>query len=164
VPVPIFLVGFRSSGSALSGAADPLRAVRSLTPSRPTPREAGPPSEPRVDPEPPAAATEGGNQAGQSEHRPGSSGQSDSIDLIIDKLPHHMLVRPIPVTIAPLGDRVFIASTTDLDITVTGNSLSDALLLLKQQLEATYEGLRGKASSREQERQLKRLREYIRDN
>jgi len=165
VPVPIFVVGFRSSGSALSGAANPLRAVRPLTPSRPSPREAGPPSEPtRADPEPPNAATEGGNQAGQSEHRPASTGQSDSIDLIIDKLPHHMLVRPIPVTIAPLGDRVFIASTTDLDITVTGNSLSDALLLLKQQLEATYEGLRGKASSREQERQLKRLREYIRDN
>ncbi|HKM69597.1 MAG TPA: hypothetical protein VJX94_05925 [Stellaceae bacterium] len=99
-----------------------------------------------------------------TQDRPAPPRQGDSIDLIIDKLPRHALVKPIPVTISPLGDRVFIASTPDLDITVTGNSLSDALLLLKQQLESTYESLRGKASTREQERQLRRLHEYIREN
>ena len=84
--------------------------------------------------------------------------------MIIDKLPRHGLVKPIPVTIAPLGDRVFVASTPDLDITVTGNSLSDALLLLKQQLETTYESLRTKASTKDQERQLNRMRAYIQES
>jgi len=112
-----------------------------------------------------AAPDDGGQPAPPKERRGSTSGQGgDSIDLIIDKLPRHALVKPIPVTISPLGDRVFIASTPDLDITVTGNSLSDALLLLKQQLESTYESLRSKASGREEERQLRRLREYIRDH
>src|ERR1700746_2043614 len=167
VPVPIFVVGFGSPGSVLPGASTPLRPVPALTPSRPPPREASAATEPaqpaRGNPEPPAAA-DSGSEAEQSEHRPAPTGQSDSIDLIIDKLPRHLLVKPIPVTIAPLGDRVFIASTPDLDITVTGNSLSDALLLLKQRLESTYENLRGKASGREEERQLKRLRDYMRDH
>jgi hypothetical protein len=115
--------------------------------------------------EPPPTSSDNGSEPAQTKDRQASSsGQGDSIDLIIDKLPRHALVKPIPVTISPLGDRVFIASTPDLDITVTGNSLSDALLLLKQQLESTYENLRGKASSREEERQLKRLRDYIRDH
>ena len=110
------------------------------------------------------APDSGGEPDQAKDRRASTSAQGDSIDLIIDKLPRHALVKPIPVTISPLGDRVFIASTPDLDITVTGNSLSDALLLLKQQLESTYENLRGKASGREEERQLKRLRDYIRDH
>ena len=102
-------------------------------------------------------------EAPQTPDGPAAPGQGDGIDLIIDKLPRHGLVKPIPVTISPLGDRVFVASTPDLDITVTGNSLSDALLLLKQQLESTYESLRSKASTKEQERQLTRMRAYIQD-
>jgi len=114
---------------------------------------------------PPPTASDNGSEPAQTKDRQAPTpGQGDSIDLIIDKLPRHALVKPIPVTISPLGDRVFIASTPDLDITVTGNSLSDALLLLKQQLESTYENLRGKASGREEERQFKRLRDYIRDH
>jgi hypothetical protein len=161
VPIPLFVVGFRNTGSALSGVATP----RAATERRPPPREQSATSKPtQGNPEPAAPAAPVAGEAAQAEPRPAPSGQSDSIDLIIDKLPRHTLVKPIPVTITPLGDRVFIASTPDLDITVTGNSLSDALLLLKQQLESTYEGLRGKASTREQERQLKRFRDYIRDN
>jgi hypothetical protein len=160
VPIPLFVVGFSNTVSAFSGVATP-RAIQ----GRAAQREQSAPSAPtQGNPEPPAPAADVGGEAAQAEPRPAPSGQSDSIDLIIDKLPRHTLVKPIPVTITPLGDRVFIASTPDLDITVTGNSLSDALLLLKQQLESTYEGLRGKASTREQERQLKRFRDYIRDN
>jgi hypothetical protein len=165
VPVPIFLVGFRSTGFALTGVSNPLRPSQATTPSRPSQHDGGAASEPtHGNPEPPVRAAHPADEMTQTEHRPAPTGQSDSIDLIIDKLPHHMLVKPIPVTIAPLGDRVFIASTPDLDITVTGNSLSDALLLLKQQLESTYDSLRGKPTTREQERQMKRLRDYIRDN
>ncbi|MBV8088071.1 MAG: hypothetical protein JO139_00575 [Alphaproteobacteria bacterium] len=100
-----------------------------------------------------------------AQDRPPAPKQGDSIDLIIDKLPRHRLVKPVPVSISPLGDRVFVASAPDLDITVTGNSLSDALLLLKQHLETSYDGLRkaGSANKKEQERQLERLRAYIQD-
>jgi hypothetical protein len=161
------MVGFKSTGIALTGVKNPLR------PPEVVEQAASPPAEESTvggeavaSSEPPAAAPDDGSPPAPAKDRrsTASSGQGDSIDLIIDKLPRHALVKPIPVTISPLGDRVFIASTPDLDITVTGNSLSDALLLLKQQLESTYESLRGKASGREEERQLRRLREYIRDH
>jgi hypothetical protein len=169
VPIPVLMVGFKSTGIALTGVTNSIRPPQpSEQAASPPPAEDRAPSpEPAASPEPPPVAEpdNGAEPASAKERRaPSSSGQGDSIDLIIDKLPRHALVKPIPVTISPLGDRVFIASTADLDITVTGNSLSDALLLLKQQLESTYESLRGKASGREEERQLRRLREYIRDH
>jgi len=165
VPVPIFVVGFRSTGSLSSGASNPLPRPLVEAQGPPSlPKERAPSEHPRENPASAAAAADVGSEAVPTQDRPAPPRQGDSIDLIIDKLPRHALVKPIPVTISPLGDRVFIASTPDLDITVTGNSLSDALLLLKQQLESTYESLRGKASTREQERQLRRLHEYIREN
>ena len=165
VPIPIFVVGFKSTGIVLTGVKNPVRSSRLVQQAGPPPAEgATTTGELGGRSEPAATASGTGSEPARAEDRRTSSGQSDSIDLIIDKLPRHALVKPIPVTISPLGDRVFIASTPDLDITVTGNSLSDALLLLKQQLESTYENLRGKASGREEERQLKRLRDYIRDH
>jgi hypothetical protein len=166
VPIPILVVGFKSTGIVITGVKNPVRSPRLVQQADPPPAdevtttgELGGRSEPAA-----TASDNNSESAPGKDRRTSSSGQGDSIDLIIDKLPRHALVKPIPVTISPLGDRVFIASTPDLDITVTGNSLSDALLLLKQQLESTYENLRGKASGREEERQLKRLRDYIRDH
>ena len=165
VPIPVLIVGFKSTGIALTGVKNPVRPPQLVEQAGPPPTEEATTSELGGGSEPPQTASDNGSQPAQTKDRPASpSGQGDGIDLIIDKLPRHALVKPIPVTISPLGDRVFIASTPDLDITVTGNSLSDALLLLKQQLESTYENLRGKASGREEERQLKRLRDYIRDH
>jgi hypothetical protein len=166
VPIPVLVVGFKSTGIALTGARNTIRPPLVVAQAGPLPSEESTSSGKLGGrPEPPATAPESGSEPAQTkDRRAPASGQADSIDLIIDKLPRHALVKPIPVTISPLGDRVFIASTPDLDITVTGNSLSDALLLLKQQLESTYENLRGKASGREEERQLKRLRDYIRDH
>jgi hypothetical protein len=165
IPAPIFVLGFSSSGAALSGISGGARSSPP-TPARP-PRPEQAPSQPP--PEPSARAEPSAEPAAdakppQGQDSPAAPGQVDGIDLIIDKLPRHGLVKPIPVTIAPLGDRVFVASTPDLDITVTGNSLSDALLLLKQQLETTYESLRTKASTKEQERQLSRMRAYIQES
>jgi hypothetical protein len=153
VPVPIFMLGFNSAGAALSGVTSGARPQ--AVASAPIP-----PNEVKT---PPFGPPPAGGEAAQARDRPAPK-QSDSIDLIIDKLPRHGLIKPIPVTISPLGDRVFVASTPDLDITVTGNSLSDALLLLKQQLETTYESLRERVSNKEQERQLSRLRAYIQDS
>ena len=166
VPIPVLIVGFKSTGIALTGAKNPVRPPQLAEQAGPPPaEEATTTGELGGRSEPLQTASDNGSEPAQTKDRQAStSGQGDSIDLIIDKLPRHALVKPIPVTISPLGDRVFIASTPDLDITVTGNSLSDALLLLKQQLESTYENLRGKASGREEERQFKRLRDYIRDH
>ena len=166
VPIPVLVVGFKSTGIALTGVKNPVRPPQLVEQAGPPPAEESTSSgEPGGRSESPTTVPDNGSEPAQTKDRQAStSGQGDSIDLIIDKLPRHALVKPIPVTISPLGDRVFIASTPDLDITVTGNSLSDALLLLKQQLESTYENLRGKASGREEERQLKRLRDYIRDH
>lgn len=166
VPIPVLVVGFKSTGIALSGVRNPVRRPQLAEQAGPPPAEEATTSgELGGKSEPPPTASDNGSEPAQTKDRQAPTpGQGDSIDLIIDKLPRHALVKPIPVTISPLGDRVFIASTPDLDITVTGNSLSDALLLLKQQLEATYENLRGKASGREEERQFKRLRDYIRDH
>jgi len=166
IPVPVLVVGFKSSGIALSGVKNPIRTAQAVEQADPPRDEQRTPTGGQSESsEPAAAAPDSSGEPAQSKDRGVSTaGQGDSIDLIIDKLPRHALVKPIPVTISPLGDRVFIASTPDLDVTVTGNSLSDALLLLKQQLESTYESLRGKATGREEERQLKRLRDYIRDH
>jgi hypothetical protein len=166
VPIPVLIVGFKSTGIALTGAKNSVRPPQVVEQVSPPPAEEATTSgELGGRSEPLQPASDNGSEPAQTKDRQAStSGQGDSIDLIIDKLPRHALVKPIPVTISPLGDRVFIASTPDLDITVTGNSLSDALLLLKQQLESTYENLRGKASGREEERQFKRLRDYIRDH
>jgi|SRR5271163_2628596 len=163
VPIPVLIVGFKSTGIALTGVKNPVRPSQLVAQAGPPPAEQATTSgEPGGRSEPHPTSSDNGSEPAQTKDRRSSTG--DSIDLIIDKLPRHALVKPIPVTISPLGDRVFIASTPDLDITVTGNSLSDALLLLKQQLESTYENLRAKASGREEERQLKRLRDYIRDH
>jgi len=155
-------LGFSTSGAALSGVTSGARPSRAA-PARPPPAEKTPSQRPR-DPAEPSAEPAADAKAPQGQDSPAAPGQADGIDLIIDKLPRHGLIKPIPVTIAPLGDRVFVASTPDLDITVTGNSLSDALLLLKQQLETTYESLRTKASTKDQERQLNRMRAYIQDS
>jgi hypothetical protein len=155
-------LGFSSSGAALSGISTGARPSPS-TPARPPPPEKTLRQPPR-DPAEPSAEPAADAKAQQDQDSPAAPGQAGGIDLIIDKLPRHGLVKPIPVTIAPLGDRVFVASTPDLDITVTGNSLSDALLLLKQQLETTYESLRTKASTKDQERQLNRMRAYIQES
>ena len=163
IPVPIFMLGFSSSGAALSGVTSGARPSPPMPARRPPP-EKTPPSQQPHDPSDPSAEPAAAAKAAQDSDSPAAPGQGDGIDLIIDKLPRHGLVKPIPVTIAPLGDRVFVASTPDLDITVTGNSLSDALLLLKQQLETTYESLRKQASTKDQERQLNRMRAYIQDN
>jgi hypothetical protein len=152
VPMPLLVLGFKSSGAALSGITSPVPPPRLLSPKEP------------VEPTPgPAVPSDAASEAPRAEDRPAAPKQGDSIDLIIDKLPHHRLVKPVPVSISPLGDRVFIASAPDLEITVTGNSLSDALLLLKQNLETSYDSLRkgGSTNNKEQDRQLQRLRVYL---
>lgn len=80
--------------------------------------------------------------------------ESGIIDLVIEELPNHRLYHPIPVHMQPFGTEMFSASVPGLTLSVTGTSVSDALLLLKAQIEAGYTEIEKKtdldASEKEQ--------------
>jgi hypothetical protein len=59
-------------------------------------------------------------------------------DLVIEELPNHRLYQPIPVKVQPTGDDMFCASVPELTLSVTGTSISDALLLLKAEIVSGY--------------------------
>jgi hypothetical protein len=83
-------------------------------------------------------------------------------ELIIDSLPHHQLIEPIPVTIDLVGDALCTATVHNLDISATGSSIGDALLLLKAQVEFVYDGLSGRRHlSSDQKTVLQTLHTYI---
>jgi hypothetical protein len=82
--------------------------------------------------------------------------------LAIDKLPNHELIKPIPVLIESLGDKVFIAEVPGLDISITGDSMGGVLLQLKDHIANIYEGHRANNNLKpESARQLKVLETYI---
>ena len=84
------------------------------------------------------------------------------IEMTIDSLPHHDLTEPIPIYIDPLGDTVFTASVAHLDICATGNSIGEAMVLLKEQIEFKYGDLnRRPKRSPEQTTMLQMLHTYI---
>ena len=88
---------------------------------------------------------------------------ANRIELIIDSLPNHQLTEPIPVTIDALGDEMFTASMRDLDIAATGNSIGEALLFLKEQIDSTFDDLSRKLAhlTTEQKSTLQMLHTYI---
>jgi hypothetical protein len=84
------------------------------------------------------------------------------IEMTIDSLPHHDLTEPIPIHIDPLGDTVFTATVSNLDISATGNSIGEALVLLKEQIEFRYNDLnRRPKRSPDQTTMLQMLHTYI---
>jgi hypothetical protein len=96
----------------------------------------------------------------QAEPEPGQG--SSQIDVIIDSLTNHTLTVPIPVSVEPLGDKVFTASAHDLGIHATGNSLGESLLVLKEQIEEVYNDLsKRKHLDDEQKVKLQVLQDYI---
>jgi hypothetical protein len=135
-PIPTLTIRFGGKPGAAFVLRDPAPASR---------RRADPPEAP-----PPQA-------------EPKFSPSGHAIELIIDSLPHYELTEPIPVTIDPLGDAVFTAAVRNLDITATGNSIGEALLLLKDQIEFTYEELNRRLAqlSYEQRTMLQMLHTYI---
>ena len=128
-------------GSAVSPEASPAPETEEVTP----------PGPPNVLPEAdiPAPA-------------PKKSARAEKIELAIDKLPNHELIKPIPVLIESLGDKVFIAEVPGLDISITGNSMGGVLLQLKEHIANIYEGQRASNNLKpEAARQLKVLETYI---
>jgi len=86
----------------------------------------------------------------------------EKIELAIDKLPNHELIKPIPVLIESLGDKVFIAEVPGLEISITGNSMGGVLLQLKEHIANIYEGHRASNNLKQEgARQLKLLEAYI---
>jgi hypothetical protein len=86
----------------------------------------------------------------------------ERIELAIDKLPNHELIKPIPVLVESLGDKVFIAEVPGLDISITGNSMGGVLLQMKEHIANIYEGHRTSNNLKpEGARQLKALETYI---
>ena len=88
VPVPVLVVGFKSTGIALTGVNNPVRPPEVVEHAPPPPAEestAG--GEAPARSEPPAAAPDDSGQPAPAKERraQSSSGQGDSIDLIIDK-------------------------------------------------------------------------------
>jgi hypothetical protein len=88
--------------------------------------------------------------------------KAEKIELAIDSLSNYELIKPIPVLIESLGDKVFLAEAPDLNLSTTGSSVGAAFLLLKEQIIATYEGHRSKKGlDAERTRQLAALDQHI---
>jgi hypothetical protein len=86
----------------------------------------------------------------------------ERIELAIDSIQGYDLIKPIPVLIESLGDKVFVAEAPDLNLSTTGNSVGAAFLLLKEHITTTYEGDRSKKGSGAQRtHQLAALEQYI---
>ncbi len=82
--------------------------------------------------------------------------------MAIDSIQGYDLIKPIPVLIESLGDKVFVAEAPDLNLSTTGNSIGAAFLLLKEQIITTYEGDRSKKGPDPQRtQQLAALEQYI---
>jgi predicted RNase H-like HicB family nuclease len=88
--------------------------------------------------------------------------RAERIELAIDSLQNYELIKPIPVLIESLGDKVFVAEAPDLNVSTTGNSVGAAFLLLKEHIITTYEGYRSKKGlDSERTRQLGIFDKYI---
>ena len=86
----------------------------------------------------------------------------ERIELAINSVQGYDLIKPIPVLIESLGDKVFVAEAPDLNLSTTGNSVGAAFLLLKEQIITTYEGDRSKKGPDPQRtQQLAALEQYI---
>jgi hypothetical protein len=105
------------------------------------------------DPQEPAAA--------ELEEEPAPN--SRPIELIVDSLPNHTLSEPIHATVNSLGDAIFTASMRDLDLAATGNSIAEALLMLKEQIGSTFDDLNHRLPrlTSEQKTTLQILQTYI---
>jgi hypothetical protein len=86
----------------------------------------------------------------------------NGIELTIDSLPNHLLVEPIPVEIEPVGDGAYTASVHSLNTSASGHSIVEALLLLKERVEAVYDGLNSREELTADERlTLQMMHTYI---
>jgi predicted RNase H-like HicB family nuclease len=124
---------------------------------RPSPAIDGPSREAR------SPATDLVPTAGSATPEPSAKpSRAERIELAIDSLPNYEVLKPIPVLIESLGDKVFVAEAPDLNLSTSGNSVGAAFLMLKEHIAATYEGYRSrKGVDPERARQLALMDKYI---
>jgi predicted RNase H-like HicB family nuclease len=124
---------------------------------RPSPAIDGPSREAR------GPATDLVPTAGSATTEPSAKpSRAERIELAIDSLPNYEVLKPIPVLIESLGDKVFVAEAPDLNLSTSGNSVGAAFLMLKEHIAATYEGYRSrKGVDPERARQLALMDQYI---
>jgi hypothetical protein len=67
--------------------------------------------------------------------------EAHRVELIIDSLAKHELIETIPVTVEALGDKVFTATVHALNLAGTGNTIGDALIIVKDQIDVLYNEL-----------------------
>jgi hypothetical protein len=158
-PMPALMLGLKGN------SAIPFNLTQAAPP--PIPPVPAPPVEPapaidQLEPEPPLEAAEPTPEA-EAEAAAELKNNAHSIELIIDSLPNHTLIEPIPITIESLGEKVFTASVRNLDISTTGNSIGEALLVLKGQIETIYRDLSKKNQTLDahQKTMLQMLHTYI---
>jgi hypothetical protein len=162
VPAQYFVIGFRSAGSLSFDVTNPARSsVAAARGPSPAPEATTANEETDQASALSLAAPDPADQATQIEDRPEPANASNSVELAIDSLPRFYLIKPIPVKVTPLGDRLFVASIPGLNISVTGDSFGEAVLLLKEHLISLLDNPRNIGSLDEQERQLQLIRSYV---
>jgi hypothetical protein len=88
--------------------------------------------------------------------------RNERVQLIIDSLQNYDLIKPIPVVVDSLADKIFTAEAPDLNLSISENSLGGALLLLKDRIATIYEEYRMKKTlDPEQARRFEILQTYI---
>lgn len=96
------------------------------------------------------------------EQLPSPQAESSKIYLSIDSLPHLELVETFPVTVAQLGDKLFTATIEDLRLSGTSSTLGEALVTVKEEIEALYERLiKNNRLDTEEKNDLKYLQSHI---
>lgn len=119
-------------------------------------REAPAHAAPRESREPPA------NASPPREAPAKQATRNERVELAIDSLQNYELVKPIPVIVESLGDKIFTAEAVDLNLSMSENSLGGALLLLKDRITTIYEEYRMKKTmSPEETRRFEVLQMYI---
>ena len=92
----------------------------------------------------------------------GSAQKNERVQLVIDSLQNYDLIKPIPVVVDSLADKIFTAEAPDLNLSISENSLGGALLLLKDRIASIYEEYRMKnILDPKQARRLEILQTYI---
>jgi hypothetical protein len=114
----------------------------------------------------PAGALVAGEEAAEHAKPPTEKpAHPHRLEMTIDSLPHYELTEPIPIVIDPLGDTIFTAAISHLDISATGNSIGEGLLLLKEQIGFVYGDLSRRSNlTADQKTTLQILHTYIRPN
>jgi hypothetical protein len=149
-PMPALVFGLKGN------SAIPFNSTQAAAP--PVWR-APPPAQPVAEAPEPAREPE----AAEVETKPEVESNAHRVELIIDSLPNHTLIEPIPISIESLGGKVFTAAVRNLDISTTGTSIGEALLVLKVQIETIYQDLSKKQPNLDvhQKTTLQMLHTYI---